>query len=326
MYAVAGMVAEKASGKSLENNWQQEIFGPLGMINSYIGWEKAIKNENFSHGYAVDSMTPSRVMQEDMSTRGAGGAIYSTVYDMSKWMKLWLNEGEFDKKRILSKEYVQVATSNLNKMPSNQNDTIDPAVKYYGYGWSVWNQNGKKRIEHSGGTSGYVSNVVLFPEEQLGIVVLSNQTTSSLPSMVTNRIVERLYPKLRQDRLEPRFGQAFNIGAIDEPTVNDAEDAPSYSLSQLEGTYEHPGFGEFTISLNDKTLYADFPLTKFRLEYMGNNTFTDHYTTDIPHTYWSFMNFVFNVNSENSAIDIVSINLDSEPIVFTKQDSQSKVE
>ncbi|NJB72316.1 CubicO group peptidase (beta-lactamase class C family) [Saonia flava] len=321
MYSIAGMVAEKASGKSLENQWQEKIFNPLGMSNSYVGWEEASENKNFSHGYAVDSITPSKVLQEDMATRGAGGAIYSSVNDMSKWMQLWLNEGEYDNKQILSKKYVQSATSFLNKLPDNPRDSLNPVDRYYGYGWGNWIHRGYKRVEHSGGTSGYVSNVVLYPEEKLGIVVLSNQTTTSLSSMITNRIVERLYPELKENKLETRFGQTFTIAPADTPTIQNPKNRPSYELSKLTGTYMHPGFGEFKIYLKDKTLFADFPLTTFRLEYTGDNTFIDHHTTQIPLTYWNFMNLVFQENTENNTINSVSINLDEEPVIFTRQNN-----
>lgn len=319
MYSLAGMVAEKASGKSLEENWQQKIFNPLEMHNTYVDWKSASKNQNFSHGYAVDSITPKRVLEEDMSTRGAGGAIYSSVSDMSKWMQLWLDQGHIGNIQILSKKYIKTAQSYLQQLPNNPNDSI-PVIRYYGYGWGNWDHKGYKRVEHSGGTSGYVSNVVLYPDEKLGIVVLSNQTTTSLASMINNRIVERLYPELKENQRNTRFGQVFTIDPIDTPTVQDLENVPSYSLSKLVGVYEHPGFGKFTISLKNKTLYADFPLTKFRLEYVGDNTFIDHNTIDIPLTYWNFMRFTFEEDQANAGtINKVSINLDQEPVVFIKQ-------
>lgn len=321
MYSIAGMVAEKASGKSLEDQWQQKIFDPLGMSNSYVGWEEASENKNFSHGYAVDSITPSKVLQEDMATRGAGGAIYSSVNDMSKWMQLWLNEGTYNNKQILSKEYVKSATSFLNKLPDNPRDSLNPVARYYGYGWGNWIHKGYKRVEHSGGTSGYVSNVVLYPDEKFGIVVLTNQTTTSLSSKITNHIVERLYPELAENNLETRFGQSFTIAPIDTPTVQDPNNIPPFDLSDYEGTYSHPGFGDIKISLKAKTLYADFPLAKFRLEYTEDKVFIDHHTSQIPHTYWNFMNFEFQENTKNNTINSVAINLDNEPVIFTKQNN-----
>ena len=316
MYALAGMVAEKASGISLEDNWQKNIFDPLGMTNSYGDVEEASQNPNFSYGYAVDSITPSRVLPEDMTIRGAGGAIYSSVADMSKWMQLWLDEGSYGGQQLLPKDYVQAAQDTLVLLPTNPNDSL-PVRRYYGYGWGNWDHKGFKRSEHSGGTSGYVSNVVLYPDEKLGIVVLTNQTTSSLPSKVNNIIVERLYPSLKERNLGVRFGQSFNIAPMDTPTIPDTIAAPAYPLSDLLGTYEHPGYGKVDIILEGKTLYADFPFTKFRLVYIGNDTYIDYFTEQVPHVYWNFLDLQF-VKNANGEFDKVMIDVDAPPVPFLK--------
>lgn len=319
MYSLAGMVVEKASGKSLEDHWKQKLFEPLGMSNTYVDFPSASTNDNISYGYAVDSIYPQRVLPEDMSTRGAGGAIHSTVSDMAKWMNLWLNKGKWEGKQVLPRAYVYTAQDSLILMPQNPNDSLATS-RYYGYGWWNWDHKGRKRSEHSGGMSGYVSNVVLYPEEELGIVVLCNQTTSSLSSMVNNIIVERLMPELKEDELEMRCGQILNIAPVNTPSVQDSDNQPTYSLSALVGEYEHPGFGTISISLKDQTLYADFPLTTFRLEYIGDDTFVDHHTEQIPYLYWNFMRLQFE-KAENGAdlIDKVLINLDQEPVVFHKK-------
>jgi CubicO group peptidase (beta-lactamase class C family) len=44
----------------------------------------------------------------------------------------------------------------------------------YGMGWVIHNQGGLTKIEHNGDTSNFHSNMLLLPEEQIGIVALSN--------------------------------------------------------------------------------------------------------------------------------------------------------
>lgn len=316
MYSLAGMVSEQPSGKSIESNWEEMIFEPLGMTNTYAKYEDAAKNSNFSFGYTVQENMPSKVIEEDMAVRGAGGAIYSTVSDMSRWMQLWLDKGRLDGLQILPEKYIDAAMDTLVLIASNPNDSIS-VPRYYGYGWSNWYHKGYKRTEHSGGISGYVSNVVLYPNENLGIVVLSNQTTTTLPSKVNNLIVERLLPELKENKLDIQYGQAFNIGPIDTPTIPDSIQMPSLELSELVGTYYHPGYGEIEVTLKHKTLYADFPYTKFRLEYIGNDTFIDHFTEQVPHAYWNFLDFKFEKN-DHGEVNRVLLNLDTNPVSFEK--------
>ncbi len=317
MYSVAGMISEQSTGKSLAYNWRKMIFNPLEMTNTYADHKDAIQNSNFSLGYAVENGSPSRVIEEDMSVRGAGGSIFSTVADMSKWMQLWLDKGQYHDQQILPKKYIEAATDTIALLPSNPNQSVY-VPRYYGYGWGNWYHKGYKRTEHAGGVSGYVSNVVLYPNEKLGIVVLCNQTASSLPSKVSNLIIEKLYPELAENETEIRFSQTTIIDPINTPTISDSIQAPSYELEDLIGTYHHPGFGEIDITLKGKTMYASMPYAKFRLEYIGDDIFIDHFTERLPHTYWSFLDFKFEKDQNETAYKLL-LNLDTTPVVFNKQ-------
>ena len=44
----------------------------------------------------------------------------------------------------------------------------------YGLGWFLRDYRGRKLVTHTGGAPGYVSRVMLVPEENLGVVVLTN--------------------------------------------------------------------------------------------------------------------------------------------------------
>ncbi|MEM7162425.1 MAG: serine hydrolase [Bacteroidota bacterium] len=319
LYSVAGMVLEKASGKSLEDNWQSLLFDPLEMSNTYTHVNEAAEAQNFSFAYAVDSILPGRVMPEDMTVRGAGGGIYSSVSDMAKWMQMWMDDGVYKGNQVLAQSYIDEARDTLVLLPNNPIDSI-PVRRHYGYGWGNWDHKGYFRSEHSGGASGYVSNVVMYPNEKVGIVVLSNQTTTSLPSRVNNRIVERLYPSLKERPLDVRFGNVFNIAPMDTPSIPDTIPAPDYALEDLIGKYSHPGFGEVEVSYIGQTLYADFPFTKFRLEYVGGDIFYDYFTEEVPQAYWNFLEFQFE-RSEQNTTEGLWINVDTEPILFRKKET-----
>ena len=231
---------------------------------------------------------------------------------------MWLNDGLVGSEQVLTHSFVKAAQSEISLLPPSPRDSINLVKIYYGYGWGNWNHNGNTQIQHSGGLSGYVSNVVMYPELDFGLVVLSNQTTSSLPSRITNRIIERLHPELKQDSIEVGFGQAMPPLANETPTIQDPNDVPDYELTEVLGEYHHPGFGSFTTTLEDKTLFAHFPLAKFRLEYVGDNVFFDHHAEEMPYVYWNFMRLQFEKNDAGQ-INRVLINLDNEPVEFLKQ-------
>ena len=177
--------------------------------------------------------------------------------------------------------------------------------------------NGYRRVEHSGGVSGYSSNVVFFPEENIGIVVLTNQTASSLANSVTDEIIARMLPKIESDPQEVQFSQVHTILPMDSPTTLNEELPPSHNLSAFVGVYQHPGFGEVHVTFEGETLYAEFPMTKMRLVHNENNEFFDHYTEQVPLVMWNFMRLNFRAD-ETGKIDALLINLDSIPVAFER--------
>jgi CubicO group peptidase (beta-lactamase class C family) len=317
MYTVAGMVGEDITGVPWEENIETMLFHPIGMKRTYADYKSAVNQPNFSYGYAVDSIIPARVLPEVLTTRAPAGSIFSSANDMSLWVQTWMNNGEVKGKQVLPKAYTTNAVSEKMLWPSNPSDTTAIAT-YYGYGWLNTIDNGYKRVEHSGGVSGYGSNVVFFPDENLGVVVLTNQTASSLASAVTDEIINRLLPKIEKETHEVNHSLVHTILPEDTPTTLNVTLPPSHDLSAFVGVYSHPGFGAVDVTYTGKTLYADFPMTKMRLAHNENNEFFDHYTEQVPLIMWNFMRLNFRPNS-NGKVDALLINLDREPVIFKKQ-------
>ena len=317
MYTLAAMVGEGITGETWGENLENLLFEPLEMHRTYSGYEAAVEQSNFSFGYAVDSITPARVLPEIIAGRAPAGSIFSSVSDMSLWLKTWMNAGKAGGKQVLPKSYVSEAVSEKILWPSNPNDTVPNPDHFYGYGWLTSMDNGYRRVEHSGGVSGYSSNVVFFPEENIGIVVLTNQTASSLANSVTDEIIARMLPKIESDPQEVQFSQVHTILPMDSPTTLNEELPPSHNLSAFVGVYQHPGFGEVHVTFEGETLYAEFPMTKMRLVHNENNEFFDHYTEQVPLVMWNFMRLNFRAD-ETGKIDALLINLDSIPVAFER--------
>ena len=316
IYTLAGIVTERITSKSWEQNLSDLIFQPLGTENTYADVFTASKDADFAYGYAVDGTnTPKRALPEHIPMRSAGGNIYSSVEDMAKWVAVWMNEGTYNNTQILPKKYIKKATSPLQRMSL---DTTQP-IRHYGYGWMTHTYKGYQKIEHSGGISGYTSNVVMFPSEDLAIVVLTNQTGSSIAYNITDNITNRLLNIESSETLnhEIRYSNTFIIDPANTPTIVNKEQLPSQDLQAFTGTYYHPGFSEFTISYDQGTLYAELPFTKLRLEHHEDNIFIDHFTEEMPLVYWNFLQLNFQANDKGK-VDHVLINVDEEPVKFKR--------
>jgi len=316
MYGLAAEVVAEITEKSWQKATEEELFQKLGMKHSFAQYEKAKDQKNFSKGYAVSNEQPDLVLPERIPFRAASGDIFSSVYDMSQWILLWMNRGKNqNNQQILSESYIDKALQSYLPFPTGNHDSILPAA-YYGYGWLIRNyKDGLKRVEHSGGVSGYSSNLVFFPEKQLGIVVLTNQTSSSLAHAVTDLFLEKLLDK-KVSQHPVIFSESHQIES-NVLTKIKASNPPSHSLQNFVGKYHHSGYGEINIIWKDSILLADFPLTRFRLEHVNGNVFHDRFTEEIPLVMWNFMRFEFLFDKDN-ATSSLHLNIDEPRILFKK--------
>ena len=157
-YFILGYIIEKASGISYPEFLEKNIFGPLGMKNSYYGSQSTII-KNRAQGYQKKE---GYVNAEYLSLTQpyAAGSIMSTVDDLLTWQLA------IQSNKLVKKETIQKAFTNykLNNGKSTN----------YGYGWALDDINGSSTIEHSGGIFGYSTNAVYLPKEDVFVAVFSN--------------------------------------------------------------------------------------------------------------------------------------------------------
>ena len=65
---------------------------------------------------------------------------------------------------------------------------------HYGLGTFIYDRNGHRELEHSGEVGGYVSENIVFPDDGIAIVVLTNQVASGAASTIGNGIAHELLP------------------------------------------------------------------------------------------------------------------------------------
>jgi len=320
MYTIAGVLGEKVTGKSWRENLSTMLFTPLGMKRSYANVAAANQQPNFSLGYAVETGKPVVAIPEKIPTRGPAGSIFSSINDMAKWVTIWMQEGKYKDTQILPVDYVAAAISPQQIVGGGPAARNSHAAHFmnYGYGWFNRDYQGYYKVEHSGGVSGYTSNVAFFPVEDIGVVVLTNQTGSNLAFSITDIIVEELLQiEPTTDTLDIRFTNANIIAPDTIKTVMNTTQKPTNSLVDLVGKYTHPGYGTIAISLKEGTLFAEFPFTTFRLAHQQENVFHEHFTKEVPLAMWPFMELDFKADSSHQ-INSLLINFE-EPLVEFKR-------
>jgi CubicO group peptidase (beta-lactamase class C family) len=267
MFMAQGVVVEKLTGKTWEDNIRERLLQPLGMSETNLSINDMIKTTDFSFGYDVKK--DSIVNRDDyyiIDAMGPAGSINSNVLDMANWVTTWINGGKLIGKVILPAGYVQEAMSSQMVMGGALPSKEAPDVYFstYGFGWMLSSYRGHYRVEHGGNIDGFSASTCFFPADSIGIIVLSNQSNSQVPSIVRNLIADRLlhlpyqdwdgYLKAIADKARSAAKMAEASKVIDHNTAP----GPTHPLTDYTGAYQNPGYGSFEVALRHDSLLAFF--------------------------------------------------------------------
>ena len=183
MYSAAGEAVARAQGSTWEAVIAEKIFKPLGMTASNTSIQETYKTADYTLGYHVSKSKAKQVKLLDLNNIAGAGAINSNATDMAKWIRLMLNGGWFDGKRLVSeKNFAQLITKQIKAS----------ADADYCLGWGRGLKNGKTFITHTGGTDGFTTLVDLMPEEKIGWAILLNVDETTLHSEIRKIIIANL--------------------------------------------------------------------------------------------------------------------------------------
>ena len=144
-------------------SWMHDfIFAPLGMNNTFYveDYDQILDDMANSYVYLDHNYLP---FSDKLNAPGSS-SLRSNAADMSKWMT------NFYSKSVGGKNVFDQITQ---KGRLDNNKTID-----YGYGLYITEINNKKTYFHDGVWGGFRTYTVFFPEDNIGIVFLSNNGVS----------------------------------------------------------------------------------------------------------------------------------------------------
>ncbi|HSE37992.1 MAG TPA: serine hydrolase, partial [Blastocatellia bacterium] len=178
-FEVLGDVIAKVSGMTFEDYVKSNILEPLGMKSSTLLVKQADPAlltsphvQNATYEVEVSKVFPYNRMHSPSST------LYSNVLEMSRWAMANLNRGELDGKRIL-----KASTYDVMWKPAGEQ------FPQIGISWFLNRYKEHAVVTHSGGDTGFVSNLVLLPEKKIAVVMMSNYDRAPL-RVLTNAALD----------------------------------------------------------------------------------------------------------------------------------------
>jgi CubicO group peptidase (beta-lactamase class C family) len=175
MFTAAGEIVSQVEKTPWEKFIEQRIFAPLSMTNSDLSIAEMSKAKDRSLGYDhnFDTKETKELPYRAIDEVAPAGSINSSANDMAKWLRFILAGGEANGKRLVSE-------TGFSEWLKPQMKIAPDGSFSYGLGWFLQKWNGMKVVQHGGNIDGFNSMVAMIPEKNVGFVMLSNVSASSL--------------------------------------------------------------------------------------------------------------------------------------------------
>jgi len=261
MYAAAGAVIEAASGMPWERFIESRIFAPLGMTGSIVTAATLGSRPNRAEPHYIIEGTVTRIENASVDGVAPAGSIWSSVDDMSKWMRLLLANGAASGgPRLLSEATVadlfqpQTMVTQTAFYPTAQ--ITKPSWTTYGLGWFQQDYAGLKLDYHTGSIDGMVAICGLIRSQGIGVYVLSNLDHAELRHALMFTAFDRLLGRPARDwsgEFRALYAKLQKEGE-EEEAKGDAPRTPgtkpSLPLLAYAGEYTDPLFGAVEVSID----------------------------------------------------------------------------
>jgi CubicO group peptidase (beta-lactamase class C family) len=266
LYLAAGQIIPAVTGQSWDDYIREHILVPLSMNTTTLS-NTFKPGDNFASPHSLVDGKLQSIEFVNLDNAGPAGAINSSAAEMSKWVLLQLNRGKFPDRdgRLFSAQQSREMWSPQTILPIGNDPhsplaALHPNFADYGLGWFLSDYHGRKLVGHSGGVAGFVTRVLLVPEENLGIIVLTNAEQTGAFESVAYHILDSYFGIPATD-----WNAAFKAASDQEEkeaaeimkqhdTGRAANSQPSLAPEKYAGVYNDAWYGTSSIRLEDGKL------------------------------------------------------------------------
>ncbi len=178
-YALAGLIVQRVSGKSLDEFTRERLFQPLGMRHTEwrADFTKVVRNRATAYSGSAD-----RGFRQDMPFTNmiGNGGLLSTMSDLLRW-----NEN-LDHPKVGGQSYVDAMQTRM-RLTSGRTIT-------YALGLEVVDYDGVREVSHSGSTAGYRTFLARYPDQHVSTAVWCNYAGAN-PTQLAHRVADLVLTK-----------------------------------------------------------------------------------------------------------------------------------
>ncbi|MDH5590700.1 MAG: serine hydrolase [Gemmatimonadota bacterium] len=285
MYAAAGEVVAGVSGMPWTEFVRTRIFQPLGMDETVPLLSEASGGINVADPHDRVEGRTVPIGNASVDPVAAAGSVWSSVSDMSRWLRFLLAEGV-----TLSGERL-LADSTVSELFRPQT-LVTPEAFYptrevtrpdwitYGLGWFQHDYRGHKVDFHTGSIDGMVAIAGLIRDLDLGVYVLANRDHVEVRHALMYRAFDHFLEGTPRD-WSTEFkvlydGLARAAAEREERSLASRipGTSPTFPPARYVGTYADPVYGSLTVTESGGRLRVDWgPGQVGTMEHWHHDTF-----------------------------------------------------
>jgi CubicO group peptidase (beta-lactamase class C family) len=322
MYVAAAAAAERATGKSWEELVRQSLLEPLDMKRTNFHIKELTSDADHATGYHDKGESKDGFKAKpyrEIAGMSPAGSINSSANEMAKWAIFHLGHGpkKADGNEILRKSSITELHKPVMLTGSSGSDRKDVHELGYGLGWGSESDRGKRVVRHGGAIDGFVALVTLYPDDDLGIVALVNQSGSGLPGIVSRTVADSILNRSDVNWSAHALAKIAAAEAQEKAVKTDkakariADTKPSHPLKDYAGTFENPVFGKLVVTQEGEGLKIAYGIVPIPLKHWHYDVFAADKVKPEDDAFEDKL-FTFVVNTDGS---IGSITSDFEPMI-----------
>jgi CubicO group peptidase (beta-lactamase class C family) len=182
-FALAGWLAARAAGVPYETLARDVVFRPLGMNRSSL---KAPRD--YGAGLASAYEGDERIPHASVSAGMPSGALITTIEDLARFARMFLSRGTLDGISVLSPQSVDQMMTLGARMHLR-------VPEGFGLGFGVRELPERRVVWWDGQLPGAASRLLLLPDQNVGVVVLSNRADNAAVARIGNRVLDLIAPR-----------------------------------------------------------------------------------------------------------------------------------
>lgn len=286
-FLLAGTAIKSISSLSWEEFMRTKIFQPLEMKRSLalISEINTVKNKAAAHTIVEGELQVIPYGRFDALAPAA--SICSSVEDMSHWLLALLDSGKYNNNIVIPNAAILETREPKSIIGSGYHIFNKSNYSLYGMGWELQDYESHGLVMHTGGVDGFVTSVTLVPDENLGIVVLTNTDQNYFYEALKWEILDA-YLGLPYQNYSNIYNKFFKRRTLrDNTKIKSWRDSVAMKpdwplpLATFQGLYENEVYGSITVKKDGDALKLSFEHHKdlsAKLEYIGNMRFLCTYS------------------------------------------------